>query len=290
MIRSRRYWQAAVVHEPELDAIVAVSRSVATAFRSRLKTPEALRVVHNGTLFPDDIEPSQIRPPDVVFLGGENAMKGAFDVTKLWPVLVKHGFAGRLHWFGEVGAALAESITRLPRSNAIVLHGRVLRSEIFRHAASARALLMLSRVEPFGMATIECVGMGCLPIAWDLATGTKEIVGQDYPFFAPLGDYDRLAELVLDACEAHSRLWMGAMNRARHEFNDVAMWQRYAAFIDELMAATPVKRAQAGMRPPHYKPQTRLFQLLPEDFRTVICDVVGRSSRLGYWLRNFRGI
>jgi hypothetical protein len=149
---------------------------------------------------------------------------------------------------------------------------------------------MLSRVEPFGMATIECMGMGCLPVAWDLATGTKEIVDRDYSFFAPLGDYYCLAERVLEACEVHSRHCKRAMKRARQDFGEAAMWQRYSALIEDLMAAAPLERVRAGMEPPAYKPPLRLFQLLPEDLRTAIRGVVGRSSRLGYWLRDFRGI
>src|ERR1700733_8798156 len=202
-----RYWRAALRHEEQLDAIVAVSNTVASAFRHRLRSPERLRVLYNGTLFPAgyDTLNSSARPQDIFFLGGDAPMKGAYDVLNLWPKLIDRGFAGLLHWFGKVNLSFAQEIEGLPRADAIILHGRVVRSQIFQQAASARVLLMLSRVEPFGMATIECMGMGAVPVAWDVMTGTKEIVQEGYRFFAPLGDYDNLANRVLEACANHHR-------------------------------------------------------------------------------------
>ena len=41
--------------------------------------------------------------------------------------------------------------------------------------------------------------------------------------------------------------------------------------------------------PPDYVPPQRLFQKLPEWVRGPIREVVSRSARLGYILRDFRG-
>jgi glycosyltransferase involved in cell wall biosynthesis len=284
-----RYWRAAIRHEERLDAMVAVSNTVASAFRYRLRRPERLRVLHNGTLFPAGFDMSS-RTQDIMFLGGDEPMKGAYDVLNLWPKLLERGFAAQLHWFGRVNLAFVEQIRKLPRAAAIVLHGRVVRSQIFRQATSSRVLLMLSRAEPFGMATIECMGMGTLPVAWDVMTGTKEIVDEAYPFFAPLGDLDSLADRVLKACTDHPRLCDPAMRRVRERFSEGAMWQRYASLIDDLLALPVVERAKAGQHPPAFRPHLRLFQLLPKELRAAIRGTVGRSARLGYWLRNLRGI
>ena len=287
-----RYWRAALRHEEQLDAIVAVSNTVARIFQHRLRQPEKLRVLHNGTLFPVAVDNPQLnsRAPDILFLGGDEPIKGAYDVLKLWPKLIEQGFMGNLHWFGRVSPAFASQIEKIPRASAVVLQGRVVRSQIFRQAASARILLMLSRNEPFGMATIECMGMGAVPVAWDIQTGTKEIVEDDYPFFAPLGDYDELADRVLKACADHHRYWQAAARRAREGFGEAAMWRRYASFIDEVMAFPRAERAKGGQSPPTFRPRVRLFQLLPKKLRATVRSTIGRSARMGYWLRNFRGI
>src|SRR5260221_7565122 len=101
---AERYFTAALSYESELDAIVAVSRTVADRFRVRLRRPGKLRVILNGTRFPGPPEPipATDRADDLIFLGGDKPIKVAFDVVTLWNVLVKRGFRGKLHWFGEV--------------------------------------------------------------------------------------------------------------------------------------------------------------------------------------------
>jgi len=150
---------------------------------------------------------------------------------------------------------------------------------------------MLSRVEPFGMATIEAMGMGCLPVAWDIQTGTREIVDDgETGFFAPLGDADALAEQVLHACKPHADRRQTAIRTARTRFSEEAMWERYAGLIDELRDQPVVDRPRAGTDPPAFEPPRRYFQMLPESVRSRVRSFVNRHPRLGYWLRNWRGV
>jgi glycosyltransferase involved in cell wall biosynthesis len=288
---AERYFNIALRFETELDGIVAVSETVAARFRSRIKHPNKLHVVHNGTGFPTALDDTLARPrsEDLVFLGGDNAVKGAHDVLALWPALIGLGFGGRLHWFGSVGDGMRNQIAALPASNHIVLHGRRPRQQIFDLAGQSKVVLMLSRVEPFGMATIECMGMGCLAVAWDIDTGTREIVGACEGVFAPLGDYSALAHSVSRAIEIHSRNFAASTARIRQEFSETAMWARYSTAFDSIFAAPPAIRVRAGQAPPLYRPPIRLFQLLPSSMRAAIRAVVGRSPRLGYALRDFRG-
>src|SRR5262249_38048764 len=155
-----------------IDAIVAVSEVVAARFRHRLSDPRKLHVLHNGSAFPISLHEVGLRQhtDDLIFLGGENPTKGAHDMLALWRLLVEMGFEGRLHWYGAIGNAFQSRIAALPNANAIEVHGQALRSAIFKTAGRAKVMLMLSRVEPFGMATVECMGMGCVPVGWDIDT------------------------------------------------------------------------------------------------------------------------
>lgn len=287
---ARMYWKQAVEKETYLDGIVAVSNVIAKQLRDRLLTPEKLYVAHNGTLFPQDIPLDGERADDLVFLGGGKHIKGAYDVLPLWKNLSQAGFSGRLHWFGTVDKSLREEISRLPRADQIVVHGYVPRSTIFETSAHSKVVLMLSRVEPFGMATVECMGMGCLPVAWDIETGTTEIVSDgETGFLTPLGDTDALNENVLRACDQHTQLWSQAARHARSEFSESAMWNRYSRIIDVIVRTKIADRPNAGTQPPRYTPPTRFFQLLPDSIRTQLREFIGKSPRLGYWLRDMRG-
>jgi glycosyltransferase involved in cell wall biosynthesis len=290
---AREYWRPAVRRQDSLDAIVAVSQVVADQFERRMASSEKLHVLHNGTLFPSDValHPTEERKNDVLFLGGDKPFKGAYDVLNLWTVLLEKGFEGQLHWYGRVHSALQDRIRQLPQSEAIEVHGRVPRSVIFDRAAQSKVLLVPSRAEPFGMVTVEGMGMGALPVAWDIETGTQEIVtSEENGFLVPLGDHDAMAAAVLRAIRQHHDLAPNAISMAREQFSEEAMWARYADFLDWLPDRPHVERAAAGERPPPYEPPFRFFQLLPDRVREGVRSIVARSPQLSYWLRNWRGL
>lgn len=283
------YWQSAIEHEGVLDAIIAVSDTVARQFRDKLNCPEKLHVVHNGTVFPS-MPDGDDRANDLLFLGGNQPLKGKDDVLNVWMALTERDFDGCLHWYGRLDAQMHQRIEGLSASDRVVVHGRVPRSEIFERAAQSKVLLMLSRDEPFGMATVEAMGMGCLPVAWEIETGTREIVSEEETgFFAPLGNAEAAADRILEACRHHEALYKTAIEVARTRFSEEAMWERYSKVLAQLDKQPPVERPQAGESPPPFEPPTRYFQLLPDSIRTRIRSFIGRYPWIEYWLRDWKG-
>lgn len=287
-----RYWRTALKEEDNLEAIVAVSESVASQFRHQLKQTTKLSVILNGCVFPNQPEMNGIwRGDELIFLGGDEPMKGAFDLLKLWKQMVQLGFRGKLHWFGSVAPAFKTKICQLPHSDQIHVYGRVKRDLIFSTAASAKVLLMLSRAESFGMATIEAMSMGCVPVAWDIETGTKEIVAANKTgLFAPVSNTQVLARQVLYACENYQAFSAAVVEHARSTFDESVMWKGYESLINRISTLQPIARSKKDQEPTAYKPPIRFFQLLPPSLRSAIREFVGQSPRLGYWLRDFRGV
>lgn len=284
-----RYWKVSVKEEANLDAIVAVSETVARQFRHYLKNPKKLSVILNGCNFPELQQPTS-RKDDIIFLGGDKPVKGAFDGIKLWKKLSNHGFTGKLHWFGYISPSFKTKIKQLPNSEQICIYGQVQRDVIFSIAASSKVLLMVSRVEPFGMATIEAMSMGCIPVAWDIETGTKEIVSANKTaLFAPLGNIEILAKQVLRACEEYEAFANNVIEQARSNFDATVMWKDYESLIQHISSLPAINRSKEGQQPTNYQSPVRRFQLLPSPLRSIIRDVVGRSPQLGYFFRDFRG-
>jgi hypothetical protein len=284
------YWSKAVEEENNLEAIVAVSATVANKFRHRLKQSQKLSVIHNGCVFPEIPNLNSIRQDDLIFLGGENPTKGATDVIQLWVQLVQQNFPGKLHWFGNMTPEFQAKIRRLPNSECIHVYGYVSRDVIFSIAASAKVLLMLSRVEPFGMATIEAMSMGCVPVAWDIETGTKEITtANKTALFAPLGDIKFLAKQVLSACNNYQDFSAAVIERARTNFDETVMWKNYESLIHHISTLQPIERSKLNQPPTPYQTPVYRFQLFPPRLRSLIREIIGRSPALGYWLRDMRG-
>lgn len=288
---AERYFRNALQFESEIDGIIAVAETVASRFRTRIGDPRKLHVLHNGTGFPFSFEETVTlsRSNDLVFLGGDSAIKGAHDVIALWPALIASGFGGRLHWFGAIAEGTSKQISVLPAADRIILHGRQLRRHIFDVAGRSKVVLVLSRVESFGMATVECMGMGCLVAAWNIETGTREIAGASEGVFAPLGNYSALAIDIIQTIEGHSRKFVASTMRIRREFSETAMWARYAVAIESILVTPPAKRVRAGQTPPPYRAPMRLYQMLPSGLRERIRAAVGRSPKIGYAVRNLRG-
>lgn len=284
------YWSIALEQEDNLEAIVAVSQTVASKFRYRLKQANKLSVIYNGCLYPNEIQPNNTKQNDLIFLGGDNPTKGAFDVLKLWKQLIKLQFIGKLHWFGNVKPEFRFKIDNLPGCERIQVYNYVQRDVIFSTAAEAKVLLMLSRVEPFGMATIEAMSMGCVPVAWDIETGTKEIATANKTgLFAPLGNVAALAKQVLHAFENYEYFSPVVIEHARSNYNEAVMWENYHSLINYISTLEPIERSANGQQPTAYQPPFRRFQLLPPSFRSAIREFIGRSPSLGYWLRDMRG-
>src|SRR5690606_17217894 len=126
---------------------------------------------------------------------------------------------------------LRDRIQAQEGADRILLHGRRSRADIFAAAARSRVLLMLSRVEPFGMATVEAMGMGCMPVAWDVPGGTREIVRPGEGAFAPLADYGALAQQVLDALDRQRLSFPACAARVRETFGEARMGRAYMALL-----------------------------------------------------------
>lgn len=287
---SAPYWNPALKEQDNLEAIVAVSEPVAIKLRDRLKQPEQLSVIHNGCAFPRQTAFDVERPDDLIFLGGDNPAKGAFDVLKLWKELINQNFTGSLHWFGNVSSEFKQQLLALPYAERIKLYGHVHRDVIFSTAAKSKVLLVLTRAESFGMAAIESMSMGCVPVAWDIETGTKVIVtANETGLFAPLGNIRALASQALYICNHYQQFCQAVIRRARLDFSEEVMWKEYQSLLDHLVSLKPISRSKVGQPVEDFQPPVHRFQLFPPRLRAAIRFVIGRSPNLGYWLRDLRG-
>ena len=288
---ARWYWTQAVRFQRELDAIVAVSGVVATNVKPHLVDPAKLTIIPNGASFPVAPNPGDVRPDDLLFVGGDDPMKGVRDAARVWEVLQRRGFKGRLHWCGHTGAGFVQLLNGLPGRDRLVLHGRVSRAEIFELARQSKAILAVTRAESFGMVTLEAMSMGCVPVAWDIETGTKTLVQANvHGLYASLGDYEAFTSAVLKAIVKHSDLGSAARLRARAEFTEEAMWSRYEQLIAQCVASPKSLRHLAGQPPPRFKARPRLGRILPGWIWRPACDFITRNPRLAYMLRDFRRI
>lgn len=142
---------------------------------------------------------------------------------------------------GSGGAEWVARATRAPLANHVTVTGYV--SEAGRRAlyADARAVLVPSLDEGFGLPALEAMACG-VPVVATPVGALPEVLG-DAGLFAPLGDPDAWAE-ALDACADDSRLRAmtarGLARAARYDWATTA-----SATLDAYRAALAARAERA---------------------------------------------
>jgi len=294
-------WRRGILnHSMHLDAVVTVSRFIEKLLRSEMPHfGGILRTVHNGCDVPPLPTGLGRRPQGrlaLLYVGSMDPLrKGVWDI----PRIVEHLRRGRRDYSLTMVGGQNDSLGRRLSSQlpgSVEWKGYLPHSQCLRQMAASDILLLPSRTEPFGMVTVEAMAMGCLPIAYDIESGSREIIEDGSSgFLVPLGDYGAFAERIARLREDPAlleRMKRAAEVRARTQFSAERMARDYIRLIEAVMARRrvwrPLRRApdpQARFDVPHRK----LRLLLPAALRLAARSVVGRSPHLSYWLRRHRG-
>jgi glycosyltransferase involved in cell wall biosynthesis len=291
----RRYLRGVSRHHRHIDAVVAVSDYVASAIGASLAAFEGgLTTIQNGASFPPARPRAEHASPlKLLFVGRlEGVRKGAGDIPGILSVLGDSGFGGSLSVIGGRDAGMEAACSRAAPGIKVNWLGRLSRAECLRHGAEHDVLLMLSRREPFGMVTVEAMGMGCVPVAYDGPGGSQEIIEAGVSgLLVPAGRRPAVAEAVgrLDADRALlAGMANAAMERARLQFSAERMGRDYVVLAEELCTALPSERCRLPFEDFVAKPtRRRLYQRLPQGLRSRVRRLAGRSPRLSRLLRRW---
>jgi glycosyltransferase involved in cell wall biosynthesis len=294
----RRYRAVAVRHVPWIDGVTCVGKHIEAPLERSLDDvgfKGILRTVHNGANFP----PLKERPPyagplRLLFVGRVEAFKGVFDFVPLLQHLKRLGVPVMLNLVGGENETLRRQLQRKGLADCVTWTGRVPHDQCYGIAANSDLLLMPTRKESFGMVTIEAMSMGCVPIAYDIPSGSTEIIEHGKSgLLVPLGDIRSWAEHIGSLHHDRKRLSElsnGAIKRAREAFSAEIMSSNMSSFLFDVMAHAknhPAKR-QEGVpeeEPATYK-SARGYQRLPAGLREWIRNRIGANPRLSYWILN----
>jgi len=295
----RRYRAVACRHAASIDGVICVARHIENRLKPDLQAvgfKGLVRTIHNGAIFPP---PMRRVPPDgplrLLFLGRVDPFKGVSDLVPLLKRLKEQKIPVLANIVGGANESLRRKLAASQLDGMITWAGHVPHEQCYRIAAASDILLMLSRKEPFGMVTIEAMSMGCVPIAYDIPSGSTEIIEQGKSgLLLPLGDLPAWAEAIRELALDRARLAQmsaAAVERARGTFNAEVMAQRIVAFLHDVSANArrhPARR-ERGFAPADLVMNAGppgVYQRLPAGFRTWVRRVVGASPKLCHWWLN----
>jgi glycosyltransferase involved in cell wall biosynthesis len=295
----RRYRNTALKYAPFLQGVVCVARHIEERLALELRSTDfrgVLRTIHNGVDFPPCPErprPHASAPLELLFMGRLDPMKGISDLVPLLQGLKRRMVPVRLNIVGKVDPDLRSRIAQEGCADMVAWHGFVSRSRCFEIAATCDVFLMLSRKEPFGMVVIETMSMGCIPVAYDVPSGPREIVidgesGVIVPFASIKALINELALLQADL-ELRERLSKAADARAREAFGAGRLGREFA----DLISSTLEKAQTSGVsRLDGEPPLTNLtssappsgYGRVPLHWRLALRRWVGAQPHLCHWL------
>ena len=217
----------------------AIYNSEATRRRAEsLSGPSGTVVAPGGDRFGSTTSPAEIRerarsgPLEIGFLGNVTGRKGLDTVVEAlstldgdWRLTV----VGATDGDPEYVESVRRTAEREGIAGRVQFRGRLSDAEVEAQLRELHVLAVPSRYEPFGMAHLEAMGFGCVPIATtnggpggfidDGVSGF--LVPPDDPEavadrLAALCDRERLAALGVGAREAFDRQpgWDGSLDRA----------------------------------------------------------------------------
>lgn len=293
----RRYRAVAVRHAAWIDGVTCVARHMEAPLRRSLGKVSfhgLLHTVHNGANFPPLPNRSTAGGPlRLLFMGRVEALKGVFDSASLLQRLRKLDVPTTLNIVGGENVALARQFQRKGLADSVRWTGRVPHERCYDIAAESDIFLMTSRKEPFGMVTIEAMSMGCVPIAYNISSGSTEIIEHGKNgLLVPVGDIRTWAEHIRDLHYDRSRLAAlsaAAIERARTDFNADTMARNLVAFLADVLMHAKVHLPLRELGTPPETPAVYVqrasgYGWLPHGLRTWIRNCVYKNPKVAHWL------
>jgi glycosyltransferase involved in cell wall biosynthesis len=297
---ARSYRAGILSYARYLDGVVAISDYVYDFARRDLRAAGfsgLVRRIHNGTSYPP--APARVGsagPLRLLFIGNM-WLKGGDKLAGIAKALHRRSIDFRLTIIGKETAWLERRFVRSGLREKVSWMPRQPREELWRTYAAHDALLMLSWGEPFGMVTIEAMGMGCVPVAYDVPSGTQDIVEPGINGFLVAPNREAVAAALADLTPARLA-WMSAeaSQRARTQFSARQTAQDYVQLVGDLMRCRSlIHRSRLSPGPasltaesPSRSALVRVYHALPPSWRRRIRNALAAyptgARRLREWL------
>jgi glycosyltransferase involved in cell wall biosynthesis len=182
-----------------------------------------------------------------LYVGGIDFLrKGIQDLPKILARLKRRNVEFQLSIIGGESAKLYRDFARAGVTSRVHWLGYMSPEEVRSVAANSDVLLLPSRSEAFGLVTAEAMSVGCVPFAYDIPSGTREIVEPDVSgVLVKFPSTQQFADAIIERWSDPStwrHLRANAIARARRLFSLEVAVNSYIVFIISLVQREARKR------------------------------------------------
>jgi glycosyltransferase involved in cell wall biosynthesis len=230
------YWRAVLARSlVRLDRVITVSESSRRALaafceRRRIACPP-IAVTGQGARFEAGTASPVKKEDCVVHLCSPLPHKGTERLLAAWETLERED--RDLPRLRLVGALTPEQARRVARLRAVELSRPLADADLARCLASARALLLPSEVEGFGLPALEAAYLGT-PTVFVRGTAVEEVLGSDAPGGFQLGSLESLRAALDEVLAVAPEAAAARAARLRVHFGWDACAERTLAVYREL--------------------------------------------------------
>jgi len=247
-------------YEPVVIQYLGVSQRCAQVLTEKLPNrSNNIAALAHGVEVPAPIDraPLDDRPLRLLYAGRiEQGIKRITDVLAIAWLLAERNIAYEMLLVGDgphasmVDRLIETVLPRIePRSGSVRRIDAVASEATSQWYAWADVFLLASRLEGMNVALLEAMAHGCVPVVSDVASGTREVIGDgDNGFLFPIGDVtaatDRLEELSKNA---EQLVATAASARATivSNFSHTRYIERFLSLADRVWKSPPVRGVEA---------------------------------------------
>jgi glycosyltransferase involved in cell wall biosynthesis len=134
-------------------------------------------------------------PIKVITVGRLVSQKDHLTQIKAISLLPKGKYQLSIYGEGELFSDLEREIENLGLHSSIILHGKV--EKVLPKLLDSDLFVLSSRYEGFGLVLLEALEAGLPIMASDIGT-TREVLGENFMYYFPVGGFKELAELIAE--------------------------------------------------------------------------------------------
>ncbi|MFI8413155.1 glycosyltransferase [Paeniglutamicibacter gangotriensis] len=234
-----------IEHRDTWDGITFLTESQRSAFVQRFGQGSNTVVISNPVDAPSSLPPFEARnPAKVLHVGRFTKGKNIGAVIDIVNAVAASNTSVLLDLIGDGNERprLEEHVRELGIAHLVTFLGHV--QDVPNHLSSARALLLCSRFEGQSLAILEAQAYGCVPVAFDVDFGPRDVITNGRNgFLAPFGDQATAAtalSTLLDDDAVCERMSVQGFETAR-TFSSDAIFTHWTKALDMARANKKIR-------------------------------------------------
>lgn len=206
----QKYVNSLVKSCKNFDYFIAVSKELYNYYEKRMNA----RCVYIPNVI-DKIpkNSSNLSNNTIISIGRLSSEKGFSDLISVVDLVRQHVKDIKLHLIGD-GALreyLEKKIKDLKLENNIIMHGYLDKKEIEKYMLDSSIYVMTSLTESFGLVLIEAMSYGLPLIAFDSASGARELINKNNGILVENRDRYEMARSIINLLKSNDKkLKLGA--------------------------------------------------------------------------------